>query len=62
MAWDLNYRGYYRGTGMNRMWYLRQGSFLGVLFCTERGLTQRDPVFLAIFNIVVDTVVRAVLL
>ena len=31
IAWVLIYRGYYIGTGMDRRWYRRQESVLGVL-------------------------------
>ena len=38
------------------------GSYYGRTFRTQRGVTQRDPVYPIVFNILVDTIVRAVIL
>ena len=62
MAYDLSYRGYYRGTEADIRWYRRQEILFWCPFNTERGVTQGYPVSPTIFNIVVDAVVRAVLL
>ena len=40
----------------------KAGKYFGRPFCTQRGVTQGDLVSQTIFNIVVDTVVMAVLL
>ena len=40
----------------------KAGKFYGRPFSTGRGVTQGDPVYPAIFNLVVDAVVRADLL
>ena len=40
----------------------KAGKFFGRPFGMERGVTHRDPVTPIIFNIVMDTVVREVLL
>ena len=40
----------------------KSGKFFGRPSGTERGVTQGDPVYPKIFNIVVDVVVRAVLM
>ena len=40
----------------------KAGRFYGWTFLTERGVTHGDPVYLTVFNIVVDTLVRVVLL
>ena len=41
---------------------LKAGKFFGSPFNTERGMKQGNPVSPTIFNILVDSVVRAVLL
>ena len=61
MAWYIYYIGYYRVTGTDRRWYLRQ-VFFGLPFKTERGVTHGGLVSPTIFNIVLDAVVREVLL
>ena len=58
--------------GLNLSWMLENyskrqrkvpkvGKCLGTSFGTGRGVTQEDPAFPTIFNIMVDAVVRAVL-
>ena len=63
-------RGYMMGQNMtriishhwdNKCFVPKASRFLGMYFGTGKGLTQCNPTYHMIFNIVVDAVVRAVL-
>ena len=57
----ISYRGDYSGSETHRRWYQKPGIF-GRSLLTERGVTKGYPVSSTIFNVIVDTVVRLVLL
>ena len=57
----LIYRGYYSGIGTGRRWY-QNLRFLGESVPHRKRSDTGEPVYPKIFNIVVDSVVRAVLL
>ena len=52
-AWDPNPRGSSRHTGGASLW-----GYYGTAVQGSRGVTQGDPLFSTIFNVVVDRVVR----